>query len=621
MRRLGIQLAASGLIFQTLTGAADDGVQFSALNKTLGGSLIGAYPFAKPCFTSYNGDAVAADQELCNAVRANYTSNAFRDGTYGALMNTQGESCLSEPANQCLLDNTVSPAALPQQSSGADSNATTTCSQGSVPPAYVDVRGADDVVGAFTAAHAAGLPLSIRNSGHDYLTRSSHRGSLGLWLHGLKGLAHHEAFVPAGCGNGSSSAAVSRGVRALTVAAGETTGDAIAFAAAHGSTLVTGYSQTIALSGGWVQGGGHSVLAPAFGMGADRVVEFEVVTPEPNGDGGFGVLRRASACENPELFRALRGGGGGTFGVVLAATHKVEVAAPVAVASLTIPSNSSEDTVLQWIELQARESLRWGQEGWGGHVAGLYLKHFNPLPPFANDNLTNVSAAAESMRSVTEFVLSVGGTSDIEVMPTWLDAWNKYIAPGATNSAGGTRIITSRLIPQDLFVNDTGIAQIVDYIRAAAQLGFDPKNLYVPVGTPYVANATKAAQVADHGTSVHPAWYGALWSLAGGNSIPWNATYAQRLAELTAITNVTRLQEALAGPSGGSYTNEANPFTQDWQNSWWGSNYDFLKATKAKYDPERLLSCWKCVGFEEHSSVYEYGCMEPLQADIDKAFS
>lgn len=36
--------------------------------------------------------------------------------------------------------------------------------------------------------------------------------------------------------------------------------------------MIGGYAQTIAASGGWVQGGGHSVLSPNYGLGVDRVV-------------------------------------------------------------------------------------------------------------------------------------------------------------------------------------------------------------------------------------------------------------------------------------------------------------------------------------------------------------
>jgi hypothetical protein len=102
--------------------------------------------------------------------------------------------------------------------------------------------------------------------------------------------------------------------------------------------MIGGYHQTIGASGGWVQGGGHSVLSPVYGLGVDRVVseagwsqpcslidsssvdaqvQFKVVTPD-------GEYRVANECHNKDLFWALRGGGGSTWGVVLESSHKVE---------------------------------------------------------------------------------------------------------------------------------------------------------------------------------------------------------------------------------------------------------------------------------------------------------
>lgn len=58
-------------------------------------------------------------------------------------------------------------------------------------------------------------------------------------------------------------------------------------------------------------------MSPVYGLGVDRVLEIDIVTPD-------GQVRTANSCQNSDLFWALRGGGGSTFGVVLKATYKVE---------------------------------------------------------------------------------------------------------------------------------------------------------------------------------------------------------------------------------------------------------------------------------------------------------
>ena len=66
---------------------------------------------------------------------------------------------------------------------------------------------------------------------------------------------------------------------------------------------------------GWLAGGGHSPLTPAYGLGVDNVRQVEIVLP--NGD-----VKIANACQNEVLYFAVRGGGGGTFGVVTNITYK-----------------------------------------------------------------------------------------------------------------------------------------------------------------------------------------------------------------------------------------------------------------------------------------------------------
>ena len=68
-------------------------------------------------------------------------------------------------------------------------------------------------------------------------------------------------------------------------------------------------------AGGWLMGGGLSTLSPQLGLGIDNVLSFDLVLAS-------GDRVRADACSHPELFWALRGGGGGTFGVVTAVHYR-----------------------------------------------------------------------------------------------------------------------------------------------------------------------------------------------------------------------------------------------------------------------------------------------------------
>lgn len=105
-------------------------------------------------------------------------------------------------------------------------------------------------------------------------------------------------------------------------------GEAYAAADAAGLAVVGGECPTVGIAGGYSQGGGHSALSSKYGLAADQVLEWEVVD-------GSGEVLTANRQENPDLFWALSGGGGGTYGVVVSMTSKAHADMPVSGANLT----------------------------------------------------------------------------------------------------------------------------------------------------------------------------------------------------------------------------------------------------------------------------------------------
>ena len=104
--------------------------------------------------------------------------------------------------------------------------------------------------------------------------------------------------------------------------------EAYAAADANGLSIVGGECPTVGIAGGYTQGGGHSALASKYGLAADQTLEWEVVD-------GTGRVLRASQDENHDLYWALSGGGGGTYGVVISLTSKAHPDIPVSGANLT----------------------------------------------------------------------------------------------------------------------------------------------------------------------------------------------------------------------------------------------------------------------------------------------
>jgi len=132
-----------------------------------------------------------------------------------------------------------------------------------------------------------------RNTGHDFVGRSTGAGALSIWTLHLKGFELLPGHI-----QGSIQG------DAAHVAAGLETWEVHEAMGVHNVAMVAPSFSTVGPFGGYMAGGGHSALVSYYGLGSDQVLALNVVTA----DGSF---VRASETENSDLFFALRGGGGG----------------------------------------------------------------------------------------------------------------------------------------------------------------------------------------------------------------------------------------------------------------------------------------------------------------------
>lgn len=183
---------------------------------------------------------------------------------------------------------------------------------------------ADDVIATIAFAREHDIRFVVRNTGHDYLGRSTGAGALAVWTHHLKGIEFLDWSDPAADYTG----------KAVRLGAGVQGSDILAAAHDEGLVVVTGECPSVGIAGGYTQGGGHSALATSFGLSADNTLEWEVVTAD-------GELLTASPSENSDLYWALSGGGGGTYAVVLSMTVKAHPDAYVTGAELTFSAAGS----------------------------------------------------------------------------------------------------------------------------------------------------------------------------------------------------------------------------------------------------------------------------------------
>jgi FAD/FMN-containing dehydrogenase len=155
----------------------------------------------------------------------------------------------------------------------------------------VIVRCADpaEVATAVLAARAFDVPLTVRGAGHDWAGRALSDGGLTIDLSGLRRVS------------------VDPETRVAEVAGGATAADLVAAAEPFGLTAATGTAGSVGMAG-LTLGGGYGPLSGRFGLALDNLLSAEVVLAD-------GSVVTADAEQEPELFWALRGGGG-NFGVV-----------------------------------------------------------------------------------------------------------------------------------------------------------------------------------------------------------------------------------------------------------------------------------------------------------------
>ncbi len=164
------------------------------------------------------------------------------------------------------------------------------------PAVIVRPSDAHDVARAVVFAREHGLEIAVRSGGHSVPGHSAVEGGMLIDISAMKRIA------------------VDQSARVARVQPGVTNGELVLALEAYGLATTTGTCASVGM-GGSTLGGGIGWLMGRFGATVDNVLAFEVVTAD-------GAVVTASADEHPDLFWALRGGGG-NFGVVTAIEYRL----------------------------------------------------------------------------------------------------------------------------------------------------------------------------------------------------------------------------------------------------------------------------------------------------------
>jgi FAD/FMN-containing dehydrogenase len=179
------------------------------------------------------------------------------------------------------------------------------------PLAIVRAATTADVVEAVLFVRRHDLPLAVRSGAHSLAGYGTVDGGIVVDLSAMRGVT------------------IDPQTRTARVQPGATSGDLAGPAHAYGLALSTGDASTVGL-GGLTTGGGIGFMVRKYGLAVDNLLSAEVVTAD-------GRVRTASATENPDLFWAIRGGGG-NFGIITEFTFQLAPVGQVLGGALVLPA-------------------------------------------------------------------------------------------------------------------------------------------------------------------------------------------------------------------------------------------------------------------------------------------
>ncbi|KAK8123956.1 hypothetical protein PG999_003874 [Apiospora kogelbergensis] len=434
-----------------------------------------------------------------------------------------------------------------------------------------------DVQAALEFVRRHNIRLVVKNTGHDYLGRSTGTGALSLWTHHLKSAS----FIPAYNSSDYKGPA-------LNIGAGVQGFEAYAAANATGHRIVGGSCPTVGIAGGYSQGGGHSILASRHGLGSDNVLEWEVVKVS---DGQHVVA--TSDNEHADLYWALSGGGPGNYAVVLSMTARVHRDSGVIGGGTLAFNDSRVGNAAFWDAVGAFQALLpdfaegGGSGGGNSFVYGLTETTFSAWTVTIPD--TTPEDTERLMKPLLDDLTRRG--IDYEYRPhvshSFLEHFGRALGPLPEGIIENSGFMASRMIPQAVLSDPQANARVTAALRNISRLpSYSIACQSISVGhQPHPDNA------------VLPAWRdAALICLPKGAWDPRAPAADMARRQVEGVTEVQAVLDAATGPSGGVYMNEVSYLLPDWRAAMYGANYDRLLAVKRKYDPESVLYVLDGVG-------------------------
>lgn len=486
----------------------------------------------------------------------------------------------------------------------------------SEPSVYaVAAHSSADVAAAVKFAKDNNLRIVIKGGGHSYQGTSNCKDSLMVWTRAMHKIELHDEFVAQGCESKQQPQP------AVTAGAGAYWLQMYTEVTTKGRRYVQGGGCTTVGVAGLIQSGGFGSFSKHYGTASAALLEAEIVTAD-------GDIKIANECTNPDLFWALKGGGGGSFGVVTKLTLRTRELPQFFGAVFGKIKATNEEAYKKLID-----------KFLGFYQTKLFNHHWNEQVRFSGNNSMTFSMLAydqtqeEMQASWQPFIDSIKDDpsftieSPFNIIPIPAqDMWNVDILkarapglvdfddrkgapeenmfwPGNKDEVGQfIHAYYSIWLPESLLSNANREKFVTAIFNASRYWTF---SFHFNKG---LAGAPSEAIDAAKNTAINPDVLTAFaLAIIAGEEEPAfknieghepDLKNARHEAEQISLAKEELMKLTT---NAGSYVSESDYFEKHWQQSFWGSNYARLLEVKNKYDPDGLFFVHHGVGTEHWS--------------------
>lgn len=283
------------------------------------------------------------------------------------------------------------------------------------------------------------------------------------------------------------------------------------------------------------------------------------------------------------------GGGAANYGVVVSMTIKTYPEAIVSGLKLSVEkadnNNNSTDQVFSAVD--AFHAALPGLVDLGSMVIYYFTTEYLTISALTAYNKTQAELE-QATQPLLSSLRSLGLRHSVSYTesPTYYDHYAAYWGPlpdgwiqvGTANFGG--RLISRPQLASPAF-------------SAAARIVAGAGGIFIGVGTDVGRFGSGGAN------AVLPAWRGAVVSASLEVPFSFGDPWADVYGELDLITHVLQPAVEEATPGMGAYVNEGDFRQPDWQEVFYGANYERLLSVKRGWDPEGLFYCAVAVGSED----------------------